>query len=139
MSVKSTREEIEKQEVQDDISDTEVSQDETDDEVLARLKAKKAKKAAKEVKAEEPNKEIVEEENVPAKIVEEVSRAYNFGVIGSGQAGARLAECFYDLCAMLACIIFVLIERSAQRVNGKVVTVLDPVFAGDDQSIDGTG
>ena len=84
MSVTSTKEEIEKEDVQDDVPDQEVntkSQEQIDNEILARLQARKAQKEAGE--------------DVPPKIVEERTRSISIGVIGSGQAGSRIAECFY--------------------------------------------
>ena len=88
MSVKSTTEDIEKGDVVDDVSNEEVkTQDDIDDEVLARLKAKKAAKEAAQSEGEE----------VPPKIVEEKTRSISMGIIGSGQAGSRIAESFYKL------------------------------------------
>lgn len=86
MSITSTKEEVNKEDIKDDVSDQNVqekSQDEVDDEILARLQAKKAKKETGE--------------DMPPKIVQEVERAYNFGIVGSGQCGGRLAQCFYNL------------------------------------------
>jgi cell division GTPase FtsZ len=37
----------------------------------------------------------VKEDNMTIKIVEEKKRSLKFGVVGTGQAGSRLAECFY--------------------------------------------
>src|SRR5574343_576609 len=51
---------------------------------LAELKAKMAEK--KKLEAE-----------MPAKIVEKRKRSLNFGVVGSGHAGARLGEALYNL------------------------------------------
>ncbi len=92
MSVKSSTEEIEKGEVVDDVSNEEVkTQDELDNMVLARLKAKREAKEAKEAVVTES--EVV----VPPKIVEEKTRSISMGIIGSGQAGSRIAEAFYKL------------------------------------------
>ena len=73
--------------IMDDVSDkkVEVAVDPTelDQEKLAALKAKLSAK-----KMEEP---------MAAKIMEKKSRSINFGIVGSGQSGSRLAECFYKL------------------------------------------
>lgn len=69
--------------IMDDVSDkpVESSTQSVDQDKLAQLKAKLAAKKS--------------EENVSAKIVEKKTRSINLGVIGSGQAGSRLAEAFY--------------------------------------------
>jgi len=88
MSVTSTKEDVDRENLADDVSDEKVekSQEEIDNEVLARLQARKAKAEAKN----EP-----QGEEVPPKIVDEKTRSISMGVIGSGQAGSRIAECFY--------------------------------------------
>lgn len=66
-----------KEEVEDDISNETI-----EDDKLAALKAQmKAKKG----------------ESMPARIVEKKKRSLNFGVVGSGQAGAKLAEALQKL------------------------------------------
>ncbi|HVI43047.1 MAG TPA: hypothetical protein VM577_20765, partial [Anaerovoracaceae bacterium] len=65
----------------DDVSSQVISNNEEAD----KLTALKAKLAAKQ------------KENMPPKIVEKKSRSLRFGVVGSGQAGSRLAETFYNL------------------------------------------
>ena len=75
MSVKTDNAQIEGENIIDDISDKSVVEE---DPVLAALKAKLAKKEA-----------------MPIKIVEKKTRSIKFGVVGSGQAGARLASTFY--------------------------------------------
>ena len=62
-------------------TEIEVTEDQLDDERLARLKARMAERTGGE----------------PPAIVEEKIRSIEFGVIGSGQAGSRLAECFHKL------------------------------------------
>jgi cell division GTPase FtsZ len=57
--------------------------DDLDNDVMAALRAKMAKK-----------EETVKEE-MPIKIVAEKQTSIKFGVVGSGQAGSRLAEAFY--------------------------------------------
>jgi cell division GTPase FtsZ len=86
MGTKSETVEEAKENVVDDISDEiEVTQEELEQKKLADLRAKMAAKQAK------PGEEM------PAKIVAEKTRSIRFGVIGSGQAGSRLAERFYEL------------------------------------------
>lgn len=84
MTVTSTKEEVKKEEIVDDLESNNnqtLNNEGVDSEVLARLKAKRIKK----------------EEDMPPKIVEEKTRSISIGVIGSGQAGGRLAACFYKL------------------------------------------
>jgi len=91
MSVKTTKEEIVKEDIVDDLQENndEKSLDDVDDAVMARLLAKKAKKeqTASNDKGDE----------VPPKIVQEKTRSISIGIIGSGQAGSRIAESFYNL------------------------------------------
>ena len=72
-------------EMQDDLSDVEIKAAEVqvDDKKLAALKAKSQAKQ--------------NEAKMSAKIVAKKERSLNFGVIGSGQCGSRLAEAFYNL------------------------------------------
>jgi cell division GTPase FtsZ len=88
MSVK-TEESVlkDQEELQDDMSNEDVVTDDGIDE--SKMQALKAKLAEK--KAE------VEGEVMPAKIVEYKRRSLELGVVGSGQAGTRLAEAFYNL------------------------------------------
>lgn len=69
----------------DDVSRTEieVTEDQLDDERLARLQERMAARQKGDVG--------------PPIIVEEKTRSIEFGIIGSGQAGSRLAECFHKL------------------------------------------
>jgi len=103
MSVKTTKEDIERGNIVDDVSSEEVkTQDAQDDEIMARLKAKKARKEAAKEAAQENTKDVenardAQGEGVPPKIVEEKTRSISIGVIGSGQAGSRIAETFYSL------------------------------------------
>lgn len=73
------------EEVKDDVSDLEVKQPEApvDEKKLAALKAKSAAKA--------------QESKMAVKIVAKKERSLNFGIVGSGQCGSRLAEAFYNL------------------------------------------
>lgn len=64
------------------------SSEELDSNKLAELKAKMAAK---------------KEAQVPPRIVEKKVRSIEFGVIGGGQAGSRLAECFYKLGYSAVC------------------------------------
>jgi cell division GTPase FtsZ len=69
----------------DDVSNTQVkASDEVDPAVLAALKAKSQAKQQQESK-------------MAAKIVSKRERSIALGVLGSGQAGSRLAEAFYKL------------------------------------------
>lgn len=82
MSVKTENVELEEQKVVDDL----------DQDVMAALKAKMAAKKEAEAAAA-PAAE--DKEEMPIKIVSEKTRSIRFGVVGSGQAGSRLAEAFY--------------------------------------------
>lgn len=89
MNAKNKTISLEKEEIMDDVSEQEATDTDTNDmavsvdaEKLAVLKAKLEAKKEKET---------------PKKKVPEKIRSINFGVIGSGQAGSRLAEAFYKL------------------------------------------
>lgn len=81
----------------DDVSNESVkTEDAVSEDTMAALKAKLAKKN----KVEENIKaalEKVEGEKMPVVIVEKKKRSLNIGVIGSGQAGSRIAEALYSL------------------------------------------
>lgn len=105
MGVKTEKSEQEEEVVKDDLSQVEVelgaedSEDALDQDKMAALRAKMAAKqgeaqASKEPEAPAPEKE---EEDMPIKIMEKKTRSLEFGVIGSGQAGSRLAESLYHL------------------------------------------
>ncbi len=84
MSATSKTEETNPESVVDDVSNTEVKKEETvDPNVLAALKAKSQAKQ--------------QESKMAAKIVAKKERSLALGVLGSGQAGSRLAEAFYKL------------------------------------------
>lgn len=84
MSATSKTEETQPENVVDDVSNTEVKAEEKVDlNVLAALKAKSQAKQ--------------QENKVAAKIVSKKERSLALGVLGSGQAGSRLAEAFYKL------------------------------------------
>lgn len=75
---------VEGEEIVDDLpkGDIEVTENDLDVDKLAALKAKMADK---------------KDDDMPPRIVEEKKRSIDIGIIGSGQAGSRLAETFYDL------------------------------------------
>lgn len=84
MSAKSTIEETKTEEVVDDVLNVEVKSDDiVDAGKLAALKAKSQAKA--------------QESKMAAKIVSKKERSIILGVVGSGQAGSRLAEAFFKL------------------------------------------
>lgn len=84
MSATSKTEQDKKEEVVDDVSNTEVKKEEAVD--ASKLAALKAKSQAKQ-----------EENKMAAKIVSKRERSIALGIIGSGQAGSRIAEAFYKL------------------------------------------
>jgi cell division GTPase FtsZ len=89
MGVKSKKEKVSKREIDDDVtteSKAYVVAKEQDVEP-DKLDALKKKLAAKQDK----------EDDMPPRIVEEKTRSIRMGVIGSGQAGSRLAEAFHKL------------------------------------------
>lgn len=85
MSTQSKVEILIQEEIVNDIDTT----PQVDEEKLAALKARAAKKRAEE--------EAQQEEAMPPRIVEERQRSIRFGIVGSGQAGSRLAEQFFAL------------------------------------------
>lgn len=82
MTTQSKTEILNKEEIVNDIEKPQVDEDK-----LAALKARAAAKRAEEA----------QEEAMPARIVEEKQRSIRFGIVGSGQAGSRLAEQFFAL------------------------------------------
>lgn len=93
MSAKSVTEEAGQESIIDDISNVEVSQNavenQSTDEITiddSKLAALKAKSQAKQV-----------EQKMASKIVAKKERSIVFGVVGSGQAGSRIAESFHKL------------------------------------------
>lgn len=85
MTVETKKEKVEETEIKDDLrsdADIEVTDDDVNQDKLAALKAKLAKKEA--------TKEVTD-------AGEEVTRSIKMGIVGSGQAGSRLAESFYKL------------------------------------------
>ena len=84
MPATSVTEQGQKEEVVDDVSNAEVKASEAVD--AAKLAALKAKSQAKQ-----------QESKMAAKIVSGKERSLGLGVLGSGQAGSRLAEAFYKL------------------------------------------
>lgn len=61
-------------------------------ELEAILEEKKAAKAAEKAKKEAEAKE----EEMTVMLVDQQDRALNWGIVGVGQAGGKLAECFYN-------------------------------------------
>lgn len=84
MPATSDTEQGQKEELVDDVSASEVKPSETVD--VSKLAALKAKSQAKQ-----------EENKMAAKIVSKKDRSIVLGVLGSGQAGSRIAEAFYKL------------------------------------------
>lgn len=84
MPATSVTEEGKPENVVDDVSNTEVKAEEQIDQ--AKLAALKAKAQAKQ-----------QENKMAAKIVSRKERSLALGVVGSGQAGSRIAEAFYKL------------------------------------------
>jgi cell division GTPase FtsZ len=87
MGTESKTEVLQKEEIVNDIND----KPQVDEEKLAKLKARAQQKRAEEEAAQA----APQEEVMPPRIVEERKRSLRFGVIGSGQAGSRLAEQFH--------------------------------------------
>lgn len=85
MSAISVTTEENKQEIVDDVSNTEVKKSEESVD-LSKLAALKAKSQAKQ-----------QETKMSAKLVSKKDRSIVLGVLGSGQAGSRIAESFYKL------------------------------------------
>ena len=80
----------------DDLSDVTVEpkQDAVDSGKLNALKERLAQMQKQAAPVVEAVKEVVKEEK---KMVEKKKRSINLGVVGSGQAGSRIAEVFYGL------------------------------------------
>jgi cell division GTPase FtsZ len=84
MSATSITEETKSEEIVDDVSTVEVKKEDAVD--LGRLAALKARSQAKQ-----------QEIKMSAKIVAKKERSLALGIVGSGQAGSRIAESFYRL------------------------------------------
>lgn len=84
MPATSVTEQGTKEEVVDDVSSAEIKSEEVVD--VSKLAALKARSQAKQ-----------EESKMAAKIVSRKERSIVLGIIGSGQAGSRIAEAFYKL------------------------------------------
>ena len=84
MPATSVTEQGQKEQVTDNVSDAEVKSEEKVD--LSKLAALKAQSQAKQ-----------QENKMAAKIVSRKERSIVLGVLGSGQAGSRIAEAFYKL------------------------------------------
>jgi cell division GTPase FtsZ len=85
MSAKSVTEESQPEQVVDDVSHTEIKASEATVD-LSKLAALKAQSQAKQ-----------QESKMASKIVSKKERSLSLGVLGTGQAGSRLAEAFYKL------------------------------------------
>jgi cell division GTPase FtsZ len=97
MSATSHTEEVKQEEIIDDISNAEVKSDDIiDNSKLAALLAKG--------RAKQQEEKMLQENKMAAKIVSKKERSLALGVLGSGQAGSRIAEAFYklgyDACAV---------------------------------------
>jgi len=94
MGTKSKTESTDQEKIDNDINE----KPQVDEDKLAALKARAAKKREEEAasKAEE-TAEQPQEEEVPPRIVEDRKKSLRFGIVGSGQAGSRLAEQFFGL------------------------------------------
>ena len=84
MPATSVTEQGQKEQVEDNLSNAEVKKEDAVDS--SKLAALKAKSQAKQ-----------QENTMAAKIVSKKDRSITLGVLGSGQAGSRLAEAFYKL------------------------------------------
>lgn len=94
MSVKTEEQTVQKTSVEDDLQD---------DLSLEQLKALKDKIAARTG------------ENVPPTIVKKKTRSIKFGVVGTGQAGSRLAEEFHKLG--YDCVVFNTAQQDLEHIN----------------------
>lgn len=97
MTVKTENGQATQNDIVDDISQEAVvmvSEDELELDA-AKLQALKRQMEAKQQKSGE--EAVQKDEDMPPRIVEKRTRSIDFGIVGSGQAGSRLAECFYDL------------------------------------------
>jgi len=90
MTVKTEVVNKDKEEIVDDISEHIVVSEAAEQPVMDQDKLSELK-----AKLESKSKEDVEK--MPPRILEEKSRSIKFGIVGSGQAGSRLAESFYAL------------------------------------------
>lgn len=84
MGATSVTEDGSKEQIVDDVSNVEIKKEESVD--LGKLAALKARSQAKQT-----------ESKMAAKIVSKKERSLILGVLGSGQAGSRIAEAFYKL------------------------------------------
>lgn len=93
MSATSINEEDSPEQVVDNLSNTEVDTKASEEVDLSKLAALKAKSEAKQ-----------QETKMAAKIVSTKERSLALGILGSGQAGSRIAEAFYKL-GYPACVV----------------------------------
>lgn len=92
MSVKNETVVNESEKIVDDISNQEP---EVNEDVMAILKAKMAAKKAESV--------VEEKKEMTIKIVSPVTRSVEFGIIGAGHCGSRIAQSFYELNYSAVC------------------------------------
>src|SRR5258708_4778735 len=87
MTAKTTKETFEREQIMDDITNSNISSEtpSIDEDKLAKLRAKLALK----------NKET--EMTTNHSTLAKREKSINFGIVGSGQGGSRLAECWYRL------------------------------------------
>lgn len=86
MSATSINEEESPEQVVDNLSGTDIEKKASEEVDLSKLAALKAKSEAKQ-----------QETKMAARIVSTKERSLSLGVLGSGQAGSRIAEAFYKL------------------------------------------
>lgn len=86
MSATSINEEESPEQVVDNLSGTDIEKKASEEVDLSKLAALKAKSEAKQ-----------QEPKMAARIVSTKERSLSLGVLGSGQAGSRIAEAFYKL------------------------------------------
>lgn len=83
---------IQKEEIVDNLESTD-NKPKVDEAKLAALKALAAKKKAEE----EGPKEESPGDDMPINIVQERKRSWEFGIVGSGHAGSKIAQAWYEL------------------------------------------
>lgn len=105
MSVETEKVENEQDKIVDDIANVVVTEsavknedDGVDADKMAALKAKLAAKSKPDTAGRlQLQEEAIMEEKMPPRILEKRTRSLEFGVVGSGEAGSRLAETFAKL------------------------------------------
>lgn len=90
MGATSVSEQTTKEQLEDNISDVQIkAEDAIDPAKLAAIKAKQ--------EAKQNQMKMEEEKKMSAKIISKKEKSLRLGIIGSGQCGSRLAECFYQI------------------------------------------